>query len=206
MQRCKNVTGLGKEEGAMKKLRIYFIAGVCLLATFGAVPSGAALVEGVRFAPEFKTSDQVLDLTGAGLLRYMGFIKAYVGALYLPQGVDPKDALTDTAKRLEVEYFHAIDGEDFGPATIEGISQNVDPKTLERLMPKIEYHNSLYVDVRPGDRYALTYIPGRGTELSLNGRSMGVIEGAEFARALFSIWLGPEPISDSLKTALLGQR
>lgn len=176
---------------------------VCAAAVF---PLAAAQVEGVTFEPAHRTADQVFELSGAGLLRYMGFIKAYVGALYLPPGVDPQQVLSDTAKRLEVEYFHAIAGEDFGPATIEGISRNVDEKTLARLMPKIEYHNSLYVDVQPGDRYALTYIPGRGTELTLNGEPRGIIEGAEFAAALFSIWLGPEPVSRSFKTALLGRK
>jgi hypothetical protein len=170
-----------------------------------AVRVPAAQVEGVRFDRQVRVEDRVFELTGAGLLRYMVFIKAYVGALYLPYGVEPENALSDTAKRLEVEYFHAIEGEDFGPATIEGISRNVDDKTLARLMPKIERHNALYQDVRPGDRYCLTYIPGQGTELTLNGEPKGVIEGAEFAAALFSIWLGSDPVSRSFKSALLGK-
>jgi hypothetical protein len=35
--------------------------------------------------------------------------------------------------------------------------------------------------------------------------SKACIPGADFARAYFSIWLGPQPISDDLKQALLGQ-
>jgi|GEM_PF-6959131 len=34
----------------------------------------------------------------------------------------------------------------------------------------------------------------------------GIIAGSEFAAALFSIWLGPEPLSRSFKTALLGKQ
>ena len=68
----------------------------------------------------------------------------------------------------------------------------------------IDYHNSLYVDVQPGDRYALTYIPGIGTELALNGQPMGVIEGADFAAAIFSLWLGENPYDKRFKSALLG--
>jgi hypothetical protein len=37
----------------------------------------------------------------------------------------------------------------------------------------------------------------------LNGESKGTIEGADFAQALFSIWLGQKPVSKSLKVALL---
>jgi hypothetical protein len=57
--------------------------------------------------------------------------------------------------------------------------------------------------VQPGNRYSLTYIPGKGTELALNGVPQGVIEGADFAAAVFSMWLGPKPISESLKKDLL---
>jgi hypothetical protein len=57
--------------------------------------------------------------------------------------------------------------------------------------------------VKPGDRSALTYVPGHGTELSINGRSKGWVEGADFAAAYFQIWLGREPLSDSFKEQLL---
>jgi hypothetical protein len=59
---------------------------------------------------------------------------------------------------------------------------------------------------QPGDRYALTYLPGVGTELSLNGRPLGTIPGEDFAAALFSIWLGPHPLDDDLKRTLLASR
>jgi hypothetical protein len=67
----------------------------------------------------------------------------------------------------------------------------------------VEFFRALYQDVKPEDRYAITYQPDHGTELSLNGTVLGVIEGADFARALFSIWLGPEPVSKSLKSVLV---
>jgi len=45
--------------------------------------------------------------------------------------------------------------------------------------------------------------------LALNGRALGSVEGADFASALFSIWLGKHPFDASLKQQLLrgqGQR
>jgi hypothetical protein len=50
----------------------------------------------------------------------------------------------------------------------------------------------------------LTYIPGRGTELALNGEPKGIIEGADFATALFSIWIGQKPIDESFKQQIMG--
>ena len=175
-----------------------------LIAMFFIPPQiEAAEIEGVVFDDRYTTAGTSLRLRGTGLLRVMVFAKVYVGALYLPEDCPSKLALSDVPKRLEIEYFRSIAGEDFGAATSKKISENVDHQTLERLRPRLEYYNSLYQDVNNGDRYALTYIPGRGTELTLNGEPRGIVKGADFAAALFSIWLGSKPISESLKKELL---
>ena len=178
------------------------IVFACVMVFASAANSGE--VKGVIYSDTYITEDKSLRLIGAGLLRYWGF-KAYTGAFYLEEGAAVDQALSDTAKRIELEYFRSIKGKDFGPATNKSIAKNVDSKTFERLRSRIDYHNSLYEDVQPGDRYALTYIPGRGTETSLNGEPKGVIEGADFAAAVFSIWLGSKPMSKSFKKQILGR-
>jgi hypothetical protein len=40
--------------------------------------------------------------------------------------------------------------------------------------------------------------------VEIKGKEMGVIEGKEFAQALFAIWLGPEPPTAALKKGMLG--
>jgi hypothetical protein len=163
----------------------------------------AAEIEGIQFDNRYQIGDTSLELKGGGLLRVMVFAKIYVAALYLPEDVPSELALSDVPKRLEVEYLRSIPAKDFGLATNKKVSENVDKQTYQQLQPRLTYHNSLYQDVKPGDRYALTYSPGKGTELTLNGEPKGTVEGADFAAALFSIWLGSNPISDSLKQDLL---
>jgi hypothetical protein len=179
-------------------------AAILTLTLLALSPAGATEIENVVFDKQVKVGQQALDIKGVGVLRYLRFIKAYAGALYTLPGLDPAAILSDTPKRLEVEYFYALKGKDFGPATYKGLSDNLDAAEIERLRPRIDYHNSLYVDVKPGDRYALTYLPGVGTELALNGRPLGVIEGADFAAAIFSLWLGNNPYDKQFKNALLG--
>lgn len=184
-------------------------AALAVLLLAGAGPAAARSgleIEGVTFAPSLQVGGHHLVLNNAGLLRYRVVIKAYVAALYLDDDAAPGDALGDVAKRLEAEYFWAIAGRDFGPATLEGMRRNVDAAALAALRPRLEQFAALFVDVRPGDRYALTYLPGVGTELSLNGRPLGTIPGADFAAALFAIWLGPQPLDGDLKRALLAGR
>jgi hypothetical protein len=163
----------------------------------------ATEVEGKTFSKLVKVENTSLKLVGTGLLRYFGF-KAYVGALYIEEKNNLDTLFSDTAKRIEIEYMRSIKGSDFGPATIKSLKKNIDEETYNRLSGRIEHHNSLYEDVQPGDRYALTYVPGKGTELTLNGKPKGVIRGADFAAAIFKIWVGPRPISESFKEQIMG--
>ena len=183
------------------KSEIIFFSIFALLS--GPAAAGSSDISDFDFDSRISIDGVTVDLVGTGILRFLGF-KAYAGAFYLEKGVDPQMALTDRAKRIEIEYLRSIDREDFGPATEKIIMKNVDPETFNRLEGRINYHNSLYEDVKPGDRYSLTYIPGRGTELALNGEPKGVISGADFAAAIFSIWIGDKPISRSFKSDILG--
>ncbi len=183
------------------------IALVGLLTILLAYPSGAGarLIEGVYFTPRITAAEVPLVLNGVGLKKLWQVVKVSVAALYLGEGVKPSTVLSNVPKRLEIEYFHPIAAKDFVMLTGKLLKQNVSPSTLAQLQPRVDRLNALYRDVKPGDRYALTYVPERGTTLALNGVDIGTIEGDDFAAAVFSIWLGPRPLSDSLKDELLGR-
>ena len=164
-----------------------------------------AQIEGVNFEDTAVINGRTATLRGTGLLRYMLFIKAYVGAFYLEKGISSSDALTDVPRRLVLHYFHAIPGEDFATATTEMIKKNVSYSRFRALQPEIAQLNALYKDVKPGDEYRATYIPGIGTELALNGTVLGVVPGAEYSAAFFSIWIGKNPIDKGFRNNLLGK-
>lgn len=181
------------------------LAAAFVVAVFIASVARSAEIEGVRFADQHQLDGELLRLNGVGLLRYQVFFKGYVAALYLGEQVTAEQAFDDVPRRLELEYFWAIPSQAFADATREGIARNVDAGTLERLKSRIERFNAFYEDVNPGDRYSITYVPGIGTELALNGEPKGTIEGADFARALFSIWIGEQPIDEALRDKLLAR-
>ena len=186
-----------------RKLIAVGLAAACLSEQ----SARAAEIEGVRFIDKLTVGASELRLHGTGLLRYRVFIKGYVAALYLDESfageATPNTVLADVRRRLEIEYFWAIPADKFANATVEGISRSTDPATFERLRRSIDRINQLYEDVEAGDRYALTYVPGIGTELALNGRRLGVVEGADFSAALFAIWIGEESLDESLRRQLL---
>jgi len=161
-------------------------------------------VGGVRFSERVPAGDSDLVLTGAGILRYKVVFRGYAAALYLPPGTPEAAALSGVAKRLEFEYFWSIPGPEFGKAAEPILRRNAGERAVASLRERIDRLNHHYRDIKPGDRYALTFVPGRGTELSLNGTPLVTIEGDDFAAAYFAIWLGPDPIDRDLKKHLLG--
>jgi hypothetical protein len=171
------------------------------------VLSGTSAIADPRaqFTPEAAVHGETLLLRGTGRLVWMRVVTVYDAALYLPADVPGKDVLRDVPKRLELRYHVSIKGEKFGESAVPFLEKNVPAEELARLKPRIEQLNGFYRDVKEGDRYALTYVPGKGTTLSLNGNPLGTIDGADFAAAYFTIWLGAKPISDTLRDELIGE-
>ena len=58
--------------------------------------------------------------------------------------------------------------------------------------------------IKVGDKFILVYVPEKGVVFYKNGEKKGVIEGYDFKKALFGIWLGDNPVDEGLKKGLLG--
>jgi len=190
--------------GSSKKHLIARIAVICLMLS-SLHPQGAQALtlENVTFVDEITIGGKRVPIRNAALLRYMKVIRVYVAALYLPKGITSEAVLSDVPKRLELTYLVSIEKHNFGKGAAPTLERNNTPAELARLQGRIERINAAYKDVKPGDRYSLTYLPGRGTELALNGTPLITIEGADFAAAYFGIWLGRSAFDDGLKRDLL---
>jgi len=180
-----------------------------VLAVLLLLPPARALagiqVGEVTFSDQASALGEPLQLRGAALFRWKWVVKVYATALYLPPGADRFDPADDVARRLEFNYLVGISGPDFGAAAEKLLARNFPAGTLAPLRDRLDRLASAYVDVRPGDRYALSYLPGVGTELTLNGRRLALVEGADFARVYFAIWLGERPLDDGLRDRLLAR-
>lgn len=147
-------------------------------------------------------SGQSLALLNTGLLRYKLVWKAYVAALYLEK--DKVDApLDDVPKQLTIHYFWDIKKEAFVDAAIKKLKKQYTKEQLANVMPQVNTFHEFCVDIKKGDRYQLYYEPGYGTELRHNNKPLGAIPGKAFAKAYFGLWLGRNPLSESLKKQLL---
>ena len=160
---------------------------------------------GACFPMTFTEDGQELVLRSTHLFRWWGF-RVYSVALYTgPEFRKGSDILGDVPKRLVLHYHRSIDRGKMvqGAEVVIGRTPGIDMETIRERLDKV---NNVYVDVRQGDEYAITYIPGRGTTIALNGERKVLAEGNDFASAYFGIWLGSNALNDGLKQSLLNFR
>ncbi len=162
----------------------------------------AAEISGVRFNQIYFDQGINMSLQGTGQKTVFLF-KAFAAGFYKGQGSD-SDLLGNYPKRIEVEYFVSIPGKKLNNFTIEIMKNNVSRADLLALQEEIKQMGQCFVDLKPGDRFSLTYIPFIGTQFAHNGKLVGTIKGSEFAKALFSVWIGKKPFDNRLKEQVLG--
>ncbi len=155
---------------------------------------------------QLHTDSVALELNGAGI-RSKFFMNIYVGALYLPQPANSTDAILAMpgAKRVSMHILYSeLSQEKLAAAWTEGFAGNTTPEQYTALQARIDSFNALFPTLRKGDRVDIDIHPEHGTQVWLNDKQLGAIDGADFANAVLSIWLGDKPADKSLKQGLLG--
>lgn len=176
---------------------------LAIFAVASAAEAETVEVEGARFPAVLEVSDRRYERIGYGLFRYMIW-DAYAGAYYQAQGFPRPAPQSEVPRRLELEYFHAIEAEEFAEATRKSVRQSLDDTTYDELASSLETFNARYRDVEPGDRYALGW-DGERLILALNGETLYQGDNPTLASALFGIWLGEAPLSKDFRDDLLGR-
>lgn len=142
-----------------------------------------------------------------GEYRYVHrmFFKLYDAALFVAPDADPPAILNaETGFRLQFRYLRKIDKSIILKSSAKMLEKNLSPSELAQIADRMDRINKAYRSVGSGDRSSLTYIPGRGTTLRINGDYVTTIEGQDFAQLYFKIWLGEQSLSPSLTKSLLG--
>jgi Chalcone isomerase-like len=179
---------------------------IALALVFCATVAAAALageVAGVRIPDMATVEGKTLKLNGMGLRKKVVF-KVYVAGLYLEQpSKDPRAIVSsDQIKSIRLSILRSLQAGKITEAITEGFEKN-SKADMPALKARLERFNAMFPDVKEGDEIVMTYVPGKGTIVTAKGVEKGVIEGKDFADALFSVWLGPNPVQEDLKKALL---
>jgi len=179
-----------------------------LLSLMLLVPTlaSAASLANVTLEDKITVNGQTLVLNGLGL-RKKFFIKVYVGGLYLQAKMSiPASILaSDTSRRMTMAFLYSVSKDQMCDAWEEGLTANV-PNASADVKSGFKTLCSWMEPIPKGNRLVLTYVPGTGTTVEVNGKPKGTLPGKATADAIVSTWIGPKPaMGDDFKNAVLGK-
>ena len=177
-----------------------------LIALTLALPLLATTLAGVNMEDSTAVNGQSLVLNGVGLRKKL-FIKIYVGALYLPaKQSNPATVLaTDQPRRMVMHFLYGVSKNQMADAWDEGLKQNT-PKASAEVQAAFKTLSSWMEPIPSGNRLVLTYIPGTGTAVEVNGKAKGTLPGKATSDAIVATWIGPDPAPGAdFKSAVLGK-
>ncbi len=150
---------------------------------------------------------QNLILNGAGT-REKWWMDLYVGSLYLPKKSSNAKDIMDS-KDAAVIKLNIISGMITSDKLISAINDGFENATGKKTAPlkaKIDKFKGCFKEeIKKGDVFTIASVPNEGVVVYKNGVKKGTIEGHEFKKALFGIWLCDKPADADLKTAMLGK-
>jgi hypothetical protein len=167
-------------------------------------------VGGVKFPNTAQVGNAKLQLNGAGV-RYKVVFKVYAAALYLTDKATTPEAVLSSPgpRRLQIVMLRDIDGNELGKLFTKGMEQNAPREEFSKSIAGILRMSDIFSTRKKllaGESFAVEWIPGTGTVISVNGKVEGApIKEPEFYSALMKIWLGKSPADALLKDALLGK-
>jgi hypothetical protein len=136
---------------------------------------------------------------------YRIFFDLYEVALFAAPGAGAEDVLeAKSGFHLQFRYLRKIDKKIILKSADRMLEKNLSETERASIADRVDRINRAYTTVKEGDVSSLTYRPGVGTTLMINGEPVVTIEGKDFARLYFEIWLGEQAISQSMKRKLLG--
>jgi hypothetical protein len=167
----------------------------CMVVAF------AGAFAGTLEAPPAPAALPQARLIGEGRLDWFG-LRVYEARLWAAAALDAAD-FTRAPFVLEITYRRSLQGSRIAQRSIEEMRRAGDFGDDEAQRWEVALA-ALLPDVAPGDRLAGVNLPGRGARFTFNGRDLGGIGDARFARLFFAIWLAPTTSEPALRAALLG--
>ncbi len=165
----------------------------------------AGKLAGVTLPDKANVGGTTLVLNGMGLREKFTF-DVYVGGLYLTaKSKDGGKIVNDDApKRMVMHFLRDVDKEKL----IETLDEALKKQKIAK--DKRAKLRGWMRDAKEGDQIIIDYVPGKGTTFidkpaKGSQKPMGTIEGIEFMKAIFSIYVGKNPADEDLKKGLLGK-
>jgi len=181
---------------------------VIILAVFMMSSAAVAMQVGKVTLPDsLMAGEDTLLLNGAGF-RVKLFLKMYAGGLYLIQkNHDPKKVIdSDESMALRL---HIVSGMITTKKMTDAIDEGFKKSTGENITSfKIEiakFKSFFAEEIKKDDIFDIVYVSAEGISVYKNESLKGTIQGLDFKKAVFGIWIGEKPADSKLKRKMLGE-
>ncbi len=167
-------------------------------------PMSAELNAEIIFPVELEFRNSSLQLCGEAEVKAYKFFRVAYSGFYREDCQRPWNiADTAEARYMQFNYTREVPAHAFRESAEVLLRRNQD--FPQDVWNEIQQFHEGYRSVKDGDEYVVYYQPDEGLTLWLNGELLANTENKSWASVYFSIWLGADPFSSSLKAALLGQ-
>ncbi len=185
----------------MKRLSLLFFALILVVSAQAQIKIGAATL------PQTVTFNSESLVFNGGGLREKFFIDIYAGGLYLKKKSDKASTIAQADETMAIK-LHIVSGL-MSRSKMEGaLRDGFDKSTNGNIAPikdKIEkFIGFIKEEIEKGQIYDIVYEKGKGSVIYKDGVEKGYVEGLDFKKALFNIWLGSNPADKGLKKEMLG--
>jgi len=159
-----------------------------------------------KFPTFVEAKNQKLILNGSGV-RNKYLIDLFTGGLYLKEKSKDADKIINANELMSIKIEVTSD-----VITASRLEKNMrsefDRITKGKIAPYKERIELLVKafkeDVQLGDTFDLVYDPLTGLSIYKNNKVHATVQGLDFKKMLFSIWLGNDPSDETLKKGMLG--
>jgi hypothetical protein len=152
-----------------------------------------------------RSRGHLFRLNGVAVYRKFG-IKVLTAGLWLDHRErNPATILrSDLPRRYVTHFYHEVSANRIREEWKKGLEANT-PNATPTVRAQFRTLYGWIRDFSPGDEITVTYLPGEGSLVEIQGTDRGLLPGKGFADAYFGCALGPKPRpSPSFRRRLLG--
>jgi len=163
-------------------------------------------INGITFPDSYTAGKEKLTLNGGGT-REKYWMDMYVAALYLTAKNKDGNSIVSANSSMAIRMCIVsglITSERMTEAVDEGFKKSTGGK-MDAYKDKIDKFRKAFSEpIKVGDVFDIVY-NGEKLFIYKNNTLKAEIEGLDFKKAVFGIWLGKEPADSDLKDEMLGQ-
>jgi hypothetical protein len=196
-------------------MRSSFVAALAALVVLAvASPADAQTFTEPKSKVAFDIEKDDMVLLGAGLRvkKIIFSFKAYAIAFYVEKTALEGPLARFEGKPASDELFEVLQSGDFGKELVLHFLRDLDEKKIQGAMrdaleegtdPKVlNQFISYFPEVKKGEECTLRWVPGGTVETVMKGEEKPPIADPAFAKTLFGLYVGPNPLQQDFKEGM----